>query len=605
MCYNVYIKQYNCMTNVIKSWDISRGDVYFLGSTVFKANDVASFRKDEVEAIRSLCKKALESETGRTKASEAYALNGRITFAVGFNDKKGLCLLLNGVEHRVATSDEVYSGKLPVLDEIKKIQAAAERQNIGSVRRNVTAAVQETDKKIKTVYDRCVKICEDETKSPSLMGRVLSHIEKFWMATGFASIVRNSIELSVPAKNTALNTAFKCIVIIGGCILAAAGIGLVLSGADALSLALLNKSHEKAVLAFMDILMGLSAMMTGIFFMAQRIAQLLHKVVAAALAGALLPIGALCLYIVSLISSIYKLIVRYKFRSELKEILGNGHNPEKLLEALKWIRQKTQLSEMEVKELQFKANKDDGNFAKRVKHQLQQKWDKFATRVESEALVSINEELNNSLLNLDGLIAKIEKENLPDSESITLASGLIQGILEKNREELKWNIVSIIASIIGLFGVITCLAFTGVSASQAASALFVIAALISIFVDAPKMRAFFGRRIKAISKFIKKKIESIEKIEYIAAAVFSLNAFTSINEGQKAAVSLMGRVADSAIRAYDEDKRNGCSKSRARVKEEPCANLSVTSSIFFDRNEAFRRTQSRRTGVISPLSQAS
>ena len=58
----------NYMVNVIKSWDVSCGDVCFLGASVFEKEDVAAFRKDEVEAIRSLCKKALESEIGSREA---------------------------------------------------------------------------------------------------------------------------------------------------------------------------------------------------------------------------------------------------------------------------------------------------------------------------------------------------------------------------------------------------------------------------------------------------------------------------------------------------------------------------------------------------------
>lgn len=498
------------MNNTINAWNVREGHVSFLGESEFSPEDVKALRKNVASEIRSLCKKVLQSEKGSQFATERYGGEGKLDFAVGFSDAKGLCLLANGEEKQILTKEEVYRGDLSVLGEIKKIASAAERQRIGKG----NGGRAETDEKVKQAFADFVKERVNEPKSPSLMNRVRARLEVMWGSTDIVSVGRNMAGAVAPAAIS----VFGALAILGGSILSFAGAALTLSSADSVGLAILNKSREKLGTSLVNLLTGFAACMTGVLFLMDWIAHFSTQIVTAAAAGAALLWAALGLYICATLASIYKVIVSVKFRFELQKQLGDGKDLAKLREALVWLRQKVQLSQLEVQEHKVHAGDNDQKFFEKISSQLHNKWDEFAFRTGKEVLA------NFTLEKLDQLIETVVEGNGENTE----AKDLITKVLDNNWTQIKWGIISVVGNLIGLVAVSCCLAFTGHVISIATSALFAFAAFISIFVDSPKVRELvselltrIGKKLSELSQWAQNNLSSSEKIKKLAARVFN------------------------------------------------------------------------------------
>lgn len=441
----------------------------------------------------------------------------------------------------------------------------------------------QTLKKTESIYAHFVKTRVERAQSPSLIDRVSVHLERLWGATDSVSVVRNLVGLFAPAAVT----IFGAIAILGGTLLSTSGAVLVLVKAEALALSILHKSREKIVLAFADLVAGFSAMLTGLFFIMEWAATFSKQILTAAVAGAALPIAAMCLYIVSLASSIYKVYVGSKFQSELNAALGSG-DAEGLSKTLQWIRQNTQLSQKEIEEHEEKANGDDKNFAERVKTHLHNKWDEFALRARGEVFEFMKDALQAE--SLDDLIDRLDRGDLA---AVAEAESWIQGVQEKNREGLKWSKVAIFSNIVGVIGMVTYLIFASYIASAVASAFFAVAAGIAIFADSSTVRAWTKKLLLWLGE--KEKEESLSAVEAC------LNPAPSLDLANAALIS-----AKRLAHLLDSLKEQDCSESEKHVEKEECkAPVLPTSSTTLDPSGASLPTPSPLMGETLPLSHAS
>jgi hypothetical protein len=345
-----------------------------------------------------------------------------------------------------------------------------------------------TVEKTKKIYADFVQARVKKAKSPTLVNRVSKQLERLWGATDSVSAARNAVGLFAPAALTVFGT----LAILGGTLLSTSGLMLLLVKADALAQGILHKSREKMAVAFADLVAGFSAFVTGLFFVMEWAATFSKNILVAAVAGAALPIAVMCLYVVSLASSIYKVFVGSKFQSELRAALGK-EDLQGISETLKWIRQKTQLTEKEINAHATEARGDEKNFAQRVISNLHNKWDEFALRAYGEVFQFMKDPLQATAL--DDLINRLDGGDLT---ALTEAKTMIHAVQEKSQEGLKWSRVAILSNIIGMTGMITYLIFASYITSAVASAFFAIAATIAIFADSSTVRAWTKKVINRL-----------------------------------------------------------------------------------------------------------
>ncbi len=480
----------------------------------------------------------------------------------------------------ISSSRECFAGSLARGEESRVIHSLCSK-----ALKTEGVILEKTIQKTEAIHAQFVKMRVDKAESPSLIDRVSVHLERLWGATDGVSTLRNIVGLVAPAATS----LFGAIAILGGTLLSTSGAVLMLVKADALAQAILHKSREKIVLAFADLAAGFSAFLTGLFFVMEWAATFSKQVVTAAVAGAALPIAAMCLYIVSLASSIYKVYVGNKFQSELNAVLGEGSAKE-LSETLKWLRQNTQLSQKEIEQHEEKASGDEKNFAERVKTHLHNKWDEFALRARGEVFEFMKDSLEIGAL--DDLIDRLDRGDLI---AFTEAEGLIRGIQEKNKEGLKWSKIGIFSNTIGLIGMITYLVFASYIASAVASAFFAVAAGIAIFADSSTVRAWVGKFVF----WVKEK----GKEEDLSTAAASLNPASSF-----ALIDAIVLQAKRVAAFLDQARKKGedCSESEKQVEKERCTTpVLPTSSATLDPNGASLPTPSPLMGETLPLSQAS
>lgn len=526
------------MNNIIKHLEIGN---FKLGSTSFPADILTTFRENEKDALHDLCKKVLESDVGSRIAKNIDLTEKGFAGAVVFSKKKGLRLRVNGEEHFVATADEVYQGKVEGLAEIKKIRAAAERMGLVPLR--------STDEKTRKLFEKVMAERKAVSEAPSLLGRACTHI-------------KNLSNEERGLKNVAAIFSTSSAVALGGLILFLGGLSEIKIGHEDMVSALRhNNNMEKFFLSCSTVMVGITTAATAVLVVMEKVAEVAHHILKAAAAGAALPITAFILYGSSFIAAIYKLYVQWKFSSELEEILGDGTDPAKRKEALVWLKQNTQLSDLEMKE----HVTEETRLAL-----LHEKWEKFTLRVGS---AFAEERLHPD---------KLDFEKISDAD----AKNLIEDILESNRTEKKLTRLSILANFLGLIATVIYTLTVGHIGSIVTSVLFVLAAIFSLFVDCPKLR-------KEISAMFDRGVEWIKENRLKILELFV--SYLDINPDLK-----------KVILASISRLKNGGQKSEESLEQEGCSETSSTiSSTTLDQSEDSRQTQSRLTDETSNHSRAS
>lgn len=417
---------------MIRSWNVKSGNLYTLGTVLFSEKEVRSMSSDARDAIRDLSEKALKTVVGSSLATLAYKKEGRLISAVAFSEEKGLCLRLNGVEHRIASAVEVYQGTVEGLKEIKKIQAAAERQGLISV--------EKTEGKAREVFQGFMKVRDAEIGAPTLLDR--------------ADVLKNDDRLSVQ-KISKIAMTWKAILLL-------TGLSIMKTAFENMVSSLTGRNNlEKYFLSCANFLEGLTTLGTAIVSLMKEVSTIGHHLMTKAAAGAAFPITAFILYGSVLLAAMYRLYVQLKFRSELNGIIGDGQDPAKLKEALIWLKQQTQLSHIESQE------SEEGMFAN-----LRTKWEKFTLRVEEGVI--------------DGLLSP---ETLDEAIAGRIDGGeLIANVRKANSRAMLWSAFSILANTLGILATVAYLGCFGHFSVGAMTALYLTAAILSLLTDSPKLR---------------------------------------------------------------------------------------------------------------------
>jgi hypothetical protein len=369
-----------------------------------------------------------------------------------------------------------------------------------------------------TIFKDTLNSRKEAVSLDLLINRLRTRFEVFWNPVNFGSVARNIVAATIvpgTAASTAVS-AFAVLAILGGMVLALTGAVISVVNTDSLADAISHMSREKIFTSLLNILVGLEALVAGVCFIASQIGS----VMSSAAAGFVLPWVALALYVTLIFSVVYKIGVGLKFRFELQEKLGNLDNPLKaqdnLLQALEWLREKTELSQTK----EAKAVDEGENVFERISASLHTKWDEFALRTGKEVFEIVDQ------VKLNNLIKRLRKN---DPTALEEAKALTNGVLESNRKMLKWSGISLVSCLIGLAGVAVCLASAGHIASIVSSALFASAAFISIFTDSPTVRETFERKIVWIKDSISSV--SLEKtVEKIRSKVGSCFQSTKVVE---------------------------------------------------------------------------
>lgn len=443
------------MNRIIKDWNVESGNLYSLGSDLFEENQVRVFEKDVQDAIGRLSKKVLESDKGSQIASDSYWKNRETLFcAVAFSEEKGLWVKVNGVEHCVAKADAVFKGTFPGLEEIKKIQEGLERKGFVSPPKTID--------KTREVFSKVMEERGPEAELPSLVERASVQLKAVWtQSKEFSSAVSSKISFC------------SAVQVFGEFVFSLVGLSAMKMGFDdSVSSLRHNDNFEKFFLACSTLMAGVTTISMAVLFLVKKVAMATHHIFTAALAGAAFPFVAFLLYGSVLMAAIYKFYVQMKFRSELKAMNQK--------EALVWLKQQTQLSSLEMKEHEAKGA--DMSAA------LHAKWEQFTLR--------IGDEVAGELLDPDKLDFALTSD--------VAAKQLIERILASNKNALWCTAGSILANTLGLIGSAIILTTIGHALSIGTAALFVISAVISLYIDLPKLRenviAFVNRAIPWIKE---------------------------------------------------------------------------------------------------------
>lgn len=565
------------MNNIIRSWNIQVGDVRQLGSLDFSAEDLVSFRLEEVKAIKTLCKKVLDSKTGSFIATEAYKKeDAPLFFAVAFSESEGLCLSVNGEKHQVMTTKDVLRGRQgSFFQEIKMISAAAERQGIGMHLSETVCPLR--DARIRTIFEKTAKVRVGEFKS-TLLGRARAAFsDLLGCFTNGVSIARNSSRAILPAAFT----PFGAMAILGGSLIAIAGVYITTSSVAAIGVAILHKSYEKGCLAYANIVAGLCVFGAGVAFMMMCGAHFAKRAAITAASGAVLPFFLFGVYVCGFATSVYKTFAIWNFRRELNRIIGQKDvdQGEKLYEALMWMRQKTHLSHLEDMEHCEKARLEGEDPLQRMSHALHEKWDKFALRAGGEAF-----EMIATLFDEESSSVLLDELKKGDSKAIDRASEIISKVSKKSGEQLFWNIVSAIYNIIGAAALIAYLVVSGPVGTVASSIIFTIAAFISLFIDV---------------EFLRKVAVSLKDNFpiFVSSLIHVFMVYRSSNLTLEEALVLL-------VKKFRELKNKPCLESENSVQEEECQR-SRTSSTLSDQSGGLPKTPPTPMEETSLLSQAS
>lgn len=580
------------MVNSSLNWDVQRGDILCLGARAFSAEDVARFSSKESEAVRNLCKKVLQSQEGNRIASLAKEENDKqalsekirpLSFAVGFKEREGLLLFVNGVKHVVATAEEVFSGKGAYLEELKQISGFAERREIGTCRKSSVDPIQ--DRAIQQVFETTKEERKKTAEAPVLLGRVETFfrkkvdaiLEKIFGATDVVSVGRNASAALAPGDMN----SFGVMAILGGLFLTVGGFYATVAAAAQLGAAVLQRNVEKGVLSFVNTVAGVCATLTGVAFLARGIAYFTKEVAIGALAGLALPFFVAGMYICGFFSSLYKIYVAYSFRREIQNILNQeGISQEKrLYEALKYIEQKTTLSKYDYLESAEKATQDKNAFD-RMKYALHEKWDRFSLRVGAECY-----EVAGALLEKESSSELLQGILQGDSEKVKEGEKLLRSILDINKEQIFWSAAGAVYNLIGSVALIVWLCVTNVAGVIASSVIFAFAGFLSLFIDMEMARNLAKRIFQGIR----------DNLPTAAQAAFEVIVENNVKDTPIWVTLEKIRIKFQEIKAENERKR----------EEESCLTQPPISSTSSEPREGFLPTPSSLTEETSGLSQAS
>lgn len=560
------------MTNAVYSWNVKLGDVRQIGSLAFSCDDLASMQNRGVDAIRALSNKVLNSEKGRVIATEAYKQGGEkhLSYSVAFTEDEGLVLCVDKKPYQILTAKEVLEGKGSYLHEIQQISAAAEQQGIGT---RVAEVSPSREARIRKVFEKTASVRVEQAKT-SLVGRVKSAcLDLMGFFTNAVSIIRNSTTAALPAAIQSIG-AMR---IAGGALIAIVGIYFIVVSLAELVVAVTQGSQEKKCLVLADLLVGISALGFGISYMMAAGADFAKNIAVAASAGALLPFTLFSLYICGFATSVYKTVVIWKFRRQLHSILEQKGvaQSEKLLRAMRWIRQQTHLSHLEESEQSAKASLEGDNPFLRMSCALRRKWDAFALRAGGEAHALVAELWNEDSSN--HLLARLQEGDL---KAVAAAKELIRRVSSKSSEQMFWGIVGAIYNVLGAVGTVVYLTVAGPAGSLASSIIFAVAAFLSLFLDV---------------EYIRKLVVSVkDNFSFlIAAVVQTFLIYIRREMSWDEAIVLV-------VENFRKLKNKKCLESEKRVQQEECLR-SETSLTTSDPSEALPRTQSMLTSEISPF----
>jgi hypothetical protein len=446
------------MNGLIIAWKVTRGDLYYLNRSINV--DQRNLLKKMDQEIASLCRIVLHTSKGIEITTKEFRRKGSLTVAVGFDLRRGLLLLANGVEYKIADSQDVLSGRVAGLEEIQKIQRAIHAQNTDCLDRD---GQKNVDYEPRTV-DRVIRTRENQETEPSLVSRLRSLIDWVTAGTDVSSFAKNVAQAISPSA-IAISSPFA---FLAGLLFAIGGLAMMVSSFASLQVSFAHNQLEKMGLSLLDFLSGFSSLGLGITFILEQ-AAICVKTVGSAMISAvsvMFPIFLFGLFVTGLASAVYKTYQGLCFRSQLKQIVGDGTCPKRLFAALMWMKEQTQY-----------CQSDNG-----IRSSLHEKWDRFALRVE-EPFKIIPELLKTELANdlLDGLMEGKE-------ESINKAKEMVLAVLQANLDQLKWNGGMAVAHLVGAIGIALYAALMSHIAPLVSSILFSVLAFLFLFADSLKFR---------------------------------------------------------------------------------------------------------------------
>lgn len=473
------------MTSVIRSWNLKQGQLNSFGDVTFDRRANRSFDGETKEAVRKLTVKILESDAGSRIATDEYRKGNRVITAIVLSEE-GLKLHVNGKEHVLEMS--------PFMSEIRKVQELLERQKFIPVTKT---------EKTRAIFSRVIDERKSEANAPTLVSVIRAGVKKIQEVHGVDKEVNKVVTMALGLAK--LSQIFAAL---GGLLLSITGLSLAKSGFNDTEAAWIHANVEKFFLACADLFAGINVMATSVLFLIDKIGTILHKLAAAAFAGAALPVTVFMYYATSLLSSIYKLCVQLKFKSEFGALVGNGTDQE-IYAALTWLKQKTQISDLEATQLDEKG----------ILGRLHKKWEQFSLRTQSEVF----EDLFNPT-ELDRILTRWEGGDILEAKK------LIDTVKAANANAIKWSFVSILGNTIGVAGMTIYLTLAGHVGTPLASALFALATLISICIENPKAR----REVKeCLSEAMQKLKEYCTKSEKSVEEEGCSSTASSITSDQK------------------------------------------------------------------------
>lgn len=418
---------------MFRMWNVKNGNLYSLGDHNFSSADVCEMGKEAREAICVLTEKVLDTELGNRLATVAYERDKKLFTAVSFKES-GLWIMLNQEEKHICLPEDIYRGKVPGLEEIRKIHSSLERQGFINVKR--------TDEKASVVFGSVMQKRGHEIESMPLLDRVEG--------------IRNDKDSTVKK----IGAAF------GKVILFMTGLLIMLKAFDGMVASLTCQNDwEKFLLSCASFIEGMTTFGIAAVSLMKEISAIVRNLIEKAAAGAAFPVIAFTMYGAVLLAAIYKLFIQLKFKSDLDAIVGDGKDPNKLREAIIWLRQQTQLSSLE-------KNQETAGGPFVI---LNRKWEKFSLRVQEGMLSEI---LNPKSLD-DILDGKDE------------ASGVIRDVQEANKRAIVWSCVSVVANLIGIFTTIAYLGAFGHVTAGVVAVLYILVTVCGVLATDQARLEFF------------------------------------------------------------------------------------------------------------------
>jgi hypothetical protein len=428
---------------MFRSWNVKTGNLYSMGDQNFSPADICSIGAEAQEAIRVLTEKILDTKLGNRLATEEYAKSNKKLFtAVSFR-RNGLWIKLNQNEKHICSSEDIFSGKVPGLEEIKKIHSSLERQGL--------IASKDLDQNARDVFTKVMQNRGNEIESPPLFDRVE---------------LLGSDNDSCVKKITRVAAFWKVILFM-------TGLSMMRKAFDGMVCSLTGQNHwEKFLVSCASFLEGMTIFGIAVLSFLKEISTIVQNFITKATTGAAFPVVAFAVYGLVLFAAIYKLYIQLKFKRDLDAIVGDGKDPEKLKKAILWLREQTQLSCLEINQ-----ETAGGPFVI-----LNRKWEKFSLRVQEGMLSEILDPKR-----LDDIL------NGKDE-----ASGVIKEVQAANKRAIVWTCVSILANLIGILATIAYLGAFGHITAGVLVVLYILATVGGVLASEQARLEFFRYLHKTI-----------------------------------------------------------------------------------------------------------